>query len=517
MPTAFSYIRFSSEKQKLGDSLRRQVAQAEAYAERQGLTIDHSSYRDLGISAFKGRNASEGKLGTFLQAVEHGVISRDSTLLIEDFDRLSRDEIDNALILFLRIIQSGITLVTLKDEQVYTRERIRRDQASLIVSIMYMGRAHDESRMKSRRVSEAWDAKRQSGKPMTAIAPAWLQLSTDRASWLVLHEKVEVVRKIFKLALAGNGAPTIAKLLNADGTPTMKSASYWTFGTVAAILKNSSVTGTFTPKKAIAAPLADYYPKIISETDFALAQEAMAKRRWLGGRGGENVANLFAGLSFCHVCDGKMRVVGQQGRHVYLKCQSAYAGMGCDEGRFPYRAAEKAILEHLAKQLSNRLARDDDETEDATIVLRHKRDDLNKRLRNLIDSLAEVGSQALRQRINELQLQIDKIERQISTSIPAKARVAAQEEAVILLATLKWSAGDELSLELRKRLQLEARRMLEGVYFWCDAENKRPSVALKYHPDLGGRSYFIDVTPFLEKVGGTRTPGVSTKARPATR
>lgn len=515
MPIAYSYIRFSSEKQKLGDSLRRQVDQAETYAERHGLTLDHSSYRDLGISAFKGRNASEGKLGTFLRAVERGVISSDATLLIEDFDRLSRDEIDNALSLFLRIVQSGITLVTLKDEQVYTRERIRRDQASLIVSIMYLGRAHDESRMKSRRVSQAWEAKRQSGKPMTAVAPSWLQLSSDRSKWLVLEDKAEVVKKIFKLALAGNGAPTIARLLNAEGTPTMKTAPHWTFGVVSAILRNSAVVGTFTPKKAIAAPHHGYYPKIISETDFALAQAAMTNRRWFGGRGSENVANLFAGISYCHVCDGKMRVVGQQGPHVYLKCLTAYSGMGCDEGRFPYRAAEKAILQHLAKHFANRLARDNDGVEDASIVLRHKRDELNKRLGNLIDSLAEVGSPALRQRINELQLQIDEVERQLSTTLPTKARVAAQEEALILFGTLQWSAGDVLSLELRKRLQLEVRRMLEGVYFWCDAGKERPTVALKYLPELGGRSFFIDVTPFMEKVGGARTPGVSAKARPA--
>ncbi len=64
---------------------------------------------------------ANAKLGTFLQAVERGLIPSDSTLLIEDFDRLSRDEIDNALSLFLRIVQSEITLVTLKDEQIYIR------------------------------------------------------------------------------------------------------------------------------------------------------------------------------------------------------------------------------------------------------------------------------------------------------------------------------------------------------------------------------------------------------------
>ncbi|MDP9974551.1 DNA invertase Pin-like site-specific DNA recombinase [Variovorax paradoxus] len=504
MPTAYSYIRFSSEKQQLGDSLRRQVEHAEKYAQRAGFTLDHSSYRDLGISAFKGRNASEGKLGTFLRAVEQGLIASDSTLLIEDFDRLSRDEIDNALSLFLRIIQSGITLVTLKDEQVYTRERIRRDQASLIVSIMYLGRAHDESKMKSRRVSQAWDAKRQSGKPMTAVGPAWLKLAEDRSQWLVLEEKARVVRTIFKLALAGNGAPTIAKILNTEDTPTMKSAPHWTFGNVAAILKNSAVIGMFTPKKAVANPIPDYYPKIISETDFALTQQAMAKRRWLGGRGSETVANLFAGLSYCHVCDGKMRIVGQQGKHVYLKCQTAYAGMGCDEGRFPYRAAEKAILQHMARHLASRLAFDSTESEDPALVLRQKRDELNRRQRNLIASLEEVGSPALRQRINELQLQIDDIERKLSAALPARARAVANEETAVLLKTLEWSAGDEFSLELRKRLQLEVRRMLEAVYFWCDVENSRPTVALKYLSDLGGRSYFLDVTPFMEKIGGAR-------------
>ncbi len=419
MPTAYSYIRFSSEKQQLGDSLRRQVEQAEKYAERHGLTLDHSSYRDLGISAFKGRNASEGKLGTFLRAVERGLIPSDSTLLIEDFDRLSRDEIDNALSLFLRIVQSGITLVTLKDEQIYTRDRIRRDQASLIVSIMYMGRAHDESKMKSRRVSQAWEAKRKSGKPMTAVAPAWLELSADRAAWRVLPEKAAVVKKVFKLALAGNGAPTIAKMLNAGGVPTMKNAPHWTFGTVAALLRNSSVVGTFTPKKAAAEPIEGYYPAIIPKTQFALAQEAISKRRWLGGRGSENVANLFAGISRCHVCDSGMRVVGQQGRHVYLKCLTAYAGMGCDEGRFPYRAAERAILRHLADDFSELLTRSEEAHEDELAVLRQRKANLTRRIGNLVDSLADVGAPALRTKINDLQVELEIVEQEIVEHVPA--------------------------------------------------------------------------------------------------
>ncbi|MBK7989478.1 MAG: recombinase family protein [Comamonadaceae bacterium] len=40
------------------------------------------------------------------------------------------------------------------------------------------------------------------------------------------------------LALAGNGAPSIARQLISKSIATMQRAPLWTFGTVAAILKN---------------------------------------------------------------------------------------------------------------------------------------------------------------------------------------------------------------------------------------------------------------------------------------
>ena len=49
MALAYSYIRFSSAKQELGDSLRRQLKLAEAFAERNQLTLDTHSFQDLGV------------------------------------------------------------------------------------------------------------------------------------------------------------------------------------------------------------------------------------------------------------------------------------------------------------------------------------------------------------------------------------------------------------------------------------------------------------------------------------
>jgi hypothetical protein len=66
---AFSYIRFSSSEQSKGDSLRRQTALAEEYAQRHGLQLDRElTFRDLGISAFNGKNKTEAALAAFIKA-----------------------------------------------------------------------------------------------------------------------------------------------------------------------------------------------------------------------------------------------------------------------------------------------------------------------------------------------------------------------------------------------------------------------------------------------------------------
>jgi len=66
VPKVFSYIRFSTPEQRLGDSERRQVAAAVAYAKKYGLRLDTSlNMRDYGVSGYKGHTAHAGHLGHF--------------------------------------------------------------------------------------------------------------------------------------------------------------------------------------------------------------------------------------------------------------------------------------------------------------------------------------------------------------------------------------------------------------------------------------------------------------------
>ena len=94
------------------------------------------------MSAFHGRNVRKGALRAFLDAVELGLLPRGSHLLVESLDRLSRDRVLLAQSLFLRIVEGGITIVTLIDDRSYSAEILNRSPMVLIVSLVRMMRAN---------------------------------------------------------------------------------------------------------------------------------------------------------------------------------------------------------------------------------------------------------------------------------------------------------------------------------------------------------------------------------------
>src|SRR4051812_32559267 len=99
MVLAFSYIRFSSERQKWGHSLKRQTEAAAAWCARNGVQLDTSrTWHDLGTSAFTGKhrdNPDRHALAAFLEMVEKDKTGslRGSYLIIESLDRLTREHV----------------------------------------------------------------------------------------------------------------------------------------------------------------------------------------------------------------------------------------------------------------------------------------------------------------------------------------------------------------------------------------------------------------------------------------
>ena len=171
MPTkvkAYSYIRFSTDIQLKGDSLRRQKEASKKYAEEHDLELIEQ-YEDLGVSGFKGKQSS-GALGKFILAVKNNQINAGSYLLVEEFDRLSRQSPIVAQQQFLELINLNIIVVTLADGEVFSRESITEKPQQLFISLIKMMAANDESKKKSERLSATYNNKRKnaSTKKLTA-------------------------------------------------------------------------------------------------------------------------------------------------------------------------------------------------------------------------------------------------------------------------------------------------------------------------------------------------------------
>src|SRR5713101_2202708 len=94
---------------------------------RNGVRLDESTtFRDLGKSAYLGehrKNPDRFRLAAFLKLAEAGRVPRGSFLVIENLDRLTREDERAALRLWLDILDQGINIVQLHPETVFRHEK----------------------------------------------------------------------------------------------------------------------------------------------------------------------------------------------------------------------------------------------------------------------------------------------------------------------------------------------------------------------------------------------------------
>ncbi|MFM4702591.1 MULTISPECIES: recombinase family protein [Aeromonas] len=375
---AYSYIRFSTPKQAQGDSYRRQLQQAMDYCAEHNLQLDDKTIDDFGTSAFRGANMTEGALGRFVDAVKHGEIEQGSYLLVESVDRLSRQAVEEALEQFLAIVRAGIVIVTLSDKQVFRRGQV--DFTKLIVSIVYMARANDESEMKSRRSRAAWsNGREQARKNNKVIAnsrlPSWL--TRDGEQIVPIPERVAIVNEMFEMAKSGCGYEQIAKVFLEKGYKTFGKEADWRPAGIQAVIKSQAVIGVFQPhvienghRVPADEPILGYYPTIVSPALFEEVQHLISKRNKHSGsyrKGTFN--NLFSGVLRCQ-CGESLRYQnkGRAGSpRNYLVCPKQNTA-GCKLPNMLYDKVEPQLLQ--AVFLLNRVMKQRVEGEDKTIALR---------------------------------------------------------------------------------------------------------------------------------------------------
>ena len=538
---AYSYLRISTDAQRIGDGVRRQMDASKKYAEENDYQLVET-IKDIGVSGFSGKNADSGAFSNFLAALDAGEVQPGSVLIVESLDRLSRNQVIKAFSQFTSILSKGVTIITLIDGQVYTEEGINTNPGQLFATLGIMVRANDESETKSKRISAVWKKKRDEieEKKMTKTTPAWLVLDDDRKNFTVRVQSAKTVREIFDFCVNGMGVYSITRHLNGDlkRYPPISNATKWNDSYVAKILRNAAVCGQFQPhqqingkRKPVGEPVTDYFPKIVSEETFYLAKSVMKERRVRGaGRKGEVFSNLFSGLLKCGACGGtvNMRSKGKPPKgYTYLRCNNSLVNNGCRCPAWRYSEFEEAFynfvkdidfsevfsdpqsqpkigkLQNLLN--SRRMKRDETQLEYDTLVSRFE-----------IASLSNELLSALVERAEDKRLEIETIENEIEAldlailSLDFDEVSQDQSNFIAKYETLESSNQKDTLKEVRFQLHGILRKTVDKIFIYnggtINPWDLEGNISAKLTKDLEKRgiSSQSEIEKYFNKPAGKR-------------
>lgn len=434
MAKAYSYLRFSTPEQMQGDSYQRQTSLAAEYAAKHGLELDTElTFQDLGVSAYRGKNAEQGRLSDFLDLVENGTVPKGSYLLVESLDRVSRTTPRKAVRILERICEPGVNVVTLSDGKVYNEENLDSDGGmSLIMSVLIFIRANEESAMKSRRLKAVLGGTAPAGSclgeaqgDLRALPPSWLRLDRETGTYHVIEEKAALVRRIFAMAANGYGLLRIAKILTDEGVPLLGNGKHWYHTTIRHITGNRAVLGEYQPHilewvdgKKVSHPVGEpimLYPPIISEALFDQVQSVRGGKyqdqmeTWENRKRGRGSVNVFSGLCICARCGGTMTMQnksrGDGAEYRYLVCVNARYGRGCKYSAINLGDLQNCFFRDVERILAAPPT-PTGETEAELERLEGPISALEESIGNLVAAYERVPDPALLQRLSELRSEL---------------------------------------------------------------------------------------------------------------
>lgn len=312
----YKYIRFSSIQQARGSSFARQNERLERYALENGFEVNDSlDLRDFAKSGFHGINKEEDQgLGRFIAAIDEGLIPTDGTayLAVEQFDRISREDIDKAQDLFKSILRKNVNVITLMDGRIYTKKSLKNFM-EVLYSLFLMEQAHQESLKKSDRIKgayankirklhvrvkeqkealEAWEKDKSGPRPIVEPLINEIQFSSQVPEWIdqkieiingrkfrkfvVNEEKAKIIRYALSLLNDDNGYMNVSQKLNNEEIPRIDFVTRRQRSTRKNIWTNSAVNN-FVNSDSIFGELA-IYDNVFADKEFKVKGVAKFKK-----------------------------------------------------------------------------------------------------------------------------------------------------------------------------------------------------------------------------------------------
>ncbi|MFT7373420.1 MAG: DNA invertase Pin-like site-specific DNA recombinase [Oleiphilaceae bacterium] len=320
-PMIYSYRRVSTSKQLAGTGKQQQKEsmKLEELSNKYALPIYDEVFEDDGKSAFHGKHL-EANLGIFLNAVATGDIAKGSILALFSLDRLSRLEIMKANNLFSGLLSNGIRVYTATDDKLYGGDS-GSHFLDLIMSLVYLERAHDESRHKSDRtvghaltkIKEHKENKRSPDGYAYAIQsvggqhPWWIQVDSETNEVKEHPVYFKVAMDVITKRLNGWGTNRIIDHLNSNVAPPparnhKANGTGWGYNMISRIHHTTSPMGTRKFKlRDTEYVLKNYFPPLLSEMELYRLQ---ARLKVGSPKASANRISLLTGIGVakCKLC-----------------------------------------------------------------------------------------------------------------------------------------------------------------------------------------------------------------------
>ncbi|WP_318433389.1 recombinase family protein [Photobacterium leiognathi] len=341
-PKIYLYSRISSMTQLKGTGLQQQRSQKSTVNElsqKYQLPISNETFEDIGVSAYKGDHL-KASFGRIIEAIQSGRIAKGSIIVVFSLDRISRQQVNVAMELFLSVINKGVSIYTTVDNILYDHNDEHIAQ-NIILSVLTMQRAHEESKTKSKRTTGSALTIAQGiiennpdyikdgfCKAIKSVGshPWWLDVTSDFVKPDPIYFPVaqEIVRRIINL----ESTVSIFRWLKATYPAPTRSRGNWDPVLIDKFSRNPMLTGDRTinfKEQTITIP--NYAPAVCSQKDFDLMRAARAGKYKKDKAPTPKVTGLLNGINVlkCGICGSGMSC-NRTGKYYRYACIDAANG-----------------------------------------------------------------------------------------------------------------------------------------------------------------------------------------------
>lgn len=415
------YMRLSREDgdKEESSSVTNQREMLKRYVSEQPNFFIVKEYVDDG---WTGTNFDRPKFKEMIEDIEAGIID---TVITKDLSRLGRERLGVGHYTEIYFPEHNVRYIALLDNIDTYFDAGMNDMAPFkgVINDMYV-------RDISKKIRSSLIERKKAGNFLGVTAPYGYQKDPNNKFHLIINEKeAEVVKRVFRLYLEGNGLTRIAQILTKDGIPvpgesrdigkTRRTALYssWKQTTIRRILDNRVYLGelvqfkrrkiNYKSKRRITVPEEERYicrgthEAIIDEESFNAVQNILKKNKSFKGTKHDY---LFKGLLFCSECGARLNVtysnyaLKRYGEYRYTTICYSYSRLYsdiCTRHSNSIPELEEVLIKHI-KEVCKRYINENLQDELISMAKKQKQLELKqisneKRLETISQKISDIG------------------------------------------------------------------------------------------------------------------------------